>query len=280
MAAASDGRRNAGRRRRRPGARAPRPEPAADAAELAGPRPVDGRPARAFRHPLVRSAVYYGGHPAPSGGPPTGRSAGPDARVVGERRAWQLAAAAEGAPTRRRPAALEDSAERAGARGSHALQPAGARALGRAVEPGEARVRRMLLASRAASRTGEAGRAVELVDAALPLTTDPLLRADLRHQQASIAASQGLAFSEDAVLQESRSVAALDPERAARLLGLLLERRLSALDTAAAVDLAEQRVALCAAAGQEWRLRTVGASWPHASCAARRRPRSTCCPSF
>ena len=116
----------------------------------------------------------------------------------------------------------------------------------------------MLLASRAASRAGEAGRAVELVDAALPLATDPLLRADLRHQQASIAASQGLAFSEDAVLQESRSVAALDPERAARLLGLLLERRLSALDTAAAVDLAEQRVALCAAAGPEWRLRTVG----------------------
>src|SRR5439155_9089927 len=123
---------------------------------------------------------------------------------------------------------------------------------------GDASARRMLGASRAAHAAGESARAIELVEAALPLAADPLVHADLRHQQAAIAGARGLRFSEDAVLEEARDVAPLDAERAAMLLGLILEKRLSALRTTAALELAEQRAAMCASQSREWRLRTLG----------------------
>lgn len=207
----------------------------------------------AFRHPLVRSAVYHAAAPAE-------RRAAHRAlagALEGDRRAWQLAAAAEGADEEA-ATALEQAAERAGARGSHAARW---RALERAVElsPGDVdRSRRMLEASRAASEVREHERALQLAEQALPLAADPLVRADLRHLQAVVSRRQGLAFSEAVIVEEARSVGLIDAERAAKLLGVVLERRLSALEIASAVELAEERAAMCAAASDEWRLRTLG----------------------
>jgi len=225
---------------------------ALDAAEAAGLVELAAG-TLAFRHPLVRSAIYH------AAAPPERRAAHRALAAVlgGDRRAWQLAAAAEGIDEEA-AVALEEAAERAGARGSYASQW---RAYERASElsaGGDARARRLLGAARAAHGTGETARAIELVEAALPLASNPLVHADLRHQQAALAAAQGLRFSEAAVLEEARGVAPLDPERAAGLLGLILERRLSALDTGAALELAEQRAAMCASQSPEWKLRTLG----------------------
>ncbi len=197
-----------------------------------------------FRHPLVRAAVYHAASPAEQ----RAAHAALAAVLEGDRRAWQLAAAAAGADEVAAEA-LQEAAERAGARGSFALQ---LQALERAVElsvDGDARVGRLLAASRAASGAGEHARALELVELALPQATHPLVHADLRHQQAAIALAQGLPFSEDAVFEEAHRVEPLDAERAAGLLGLILAHRVAALDTAGALELAERREALSSSQG-------------------------------
>ena len=141
--------------------------------------------ALAFRHPVVRSLVY-------ATAPASDRSAAHRALAEAlpddadaDRRAWHLAAAADG-PDAVVATLLEQTAERAIARGGHA---AAARALERAARLtpiGAERARRLSSAFHSQRWSGDATKAVALAEEALSLTDDPLLRADLRFQLRSM----------------------------------------------------------------------------------------------
>ncbi|MFD0442258.1 MULTISPECIES: helix-turn-helix transcriptional regulator [Streptomyces violaceusniger group] len=134
----------------------------------------DGWQAR-FRHPLIRSAIY---HSAPLA---ARRQAHRDlATLLGaepDRRAWHLAAAAEG-PDEEIAAALEESAARARERGGYT---AATTALERAAElsPGRRdRARRLVAAAGAAVSTGQPHWVRRLAAQAAALTDDPELSAE------------------------------------------------------------------------------------------------------
>ncbi|WP_253208774.1 helix-turn-helix transcriptional regulator [Streptomyces niphimycinicus] len=134
----------------------------------------DGWRAR-FRHPLIRSAIY---HCAPLA---ARRRAHRDlAALLGaepDRRAWHLAAAAEG-PDEEIAAALEESAARARGRGGYT---AATTALERAAElsPGRRdRARRLVAAAGVAVSTGQPHWVRGLAARAVELTDDPALSAE------------------------------------------------------------------------------------------------------
>ncbi|WP_055552083.1 AAA family ATPase [Streptomyces sp. NBRC 110028] len=135
-----------------------------------------GDSARArFRHPLIRSAIY---HSVPLA---ARRRAHRElaASLTGEpdRRAWHLAAAAEG-PDEEIAAALEESAGRARERGGYT---AAVTALERAAELSPAplsRARRLVAAAREAVATGQPHWVRELAARARALTDDPALVAE------------------------------------------------------------------------------------------------------
>ncbi|MFE3111169.1 AAA family ATPase [Kitasatospora indigofera] len=91
-------------------------------ADLATPATTAGllllQPAPAFRHPLIRSAVYDGSTPADRRRAHAALAAVTDARTDADRRAWHLAAACEGRDETT-AAELEHAAARAQARGGY-----------------------------------------------------------------------------------------------------------------------------------------------------------------
>jgi DNA-binding CsgD family transcriptional regulator len=132
-----------------------------------------------FRHPLVRSAVYWAA---------TSSERRDAHRVLAQAlehdesradgRAWHLAASAFG-PDEAIVQALEQAAERAAERGG---QMAAAKALARAAElsaDSQARGRRLALAARAARIAGADDYAVALANQADSLVDDPMLRAEI-----------------------------------------------------------------------------------------------------
>ena len=127
-----------------------------------------------FCHPLARSAIAQAAPPAKLRA--THAALAATARRP-ERRAWHLAAAAEG-PDERVAAALENAAAAAGTRGGVAAE---ARTLERAARltpaPGP-RARRLLRAGLAAEASGRLDHADELLAEAAELAEDPGLRAE------------------------------------------------------------------------------------------------------
>jgi DNA-binding CsgD family transcriptional regulator len=151
---------------------------ALDAAENAGLVSVQG-PRFAFRHPLVRSAVYEA---ATSSERRAAHRALADAMTGDDerpdRRAWHLAASAL-EPDEDIVQALESAAIDAERRGGYI---ASARALERAAElssDAAARGRRLVAAARAASIAGADDTAVPLARQAQGLVTDPLPHAEI-----------------------------------------------------------------------------------------------------
>ena len=181
-------------------------------AELSGIVTVDSATVR-FRHPLLRSAAYYGATPA-------ARRAAHEAiagalAAGGARRAWHLAASTT-VPNEAVARLLEDAGVVAERRSGY---PEAARALERAAElspEAEDVGQRLLGAARTRWLAGDDARALELTERALAGVEDPLLRADLEHLRGRIilhSAPTAAAF--DRLLRAAEAVEALDPGRAA-----------------------------------------------------------------
>jgi len=147
---------------------------ALEAAEEEGLVSIAGG-ALAWRHPLVRSAVYYGATaPARRAAHSALAQTGEEARLP-DRRAWHLAAAAP-APDEEVAQALEQVAGEAARRGAPATA---SRAFARAaaLSPREQdRARRELAAAEHALSVGRADEALQLLDGARTRTEDPALR--------------------------------------------------------------------------------------------------------
>jgi DNA-binding CsgD family transcriptional regulator len=158
-------------------------EAAIEAARTAGL--LDLGPPLAFRHPLIRSAVYQGASPADRTRAHHALAVACDAPHDLERRAWHRAAAAQ-APDGEIAAELEWAARRAESRGSRA---ASALLLARAAQltPDEGqRASRYLGAAAADLTAGNSARAQANLAQALPRLRDPLLMARAQQLRATI----------------------------------------------------------------------------------------------
>jgi DNA-binding CsgD family transcriptional regulator len=143
-----------------------------------------------FRHPLARSAVYHAAAPSERRAAHAAMARALGAPRDVERRAWHLASAAVG-PDEDVAAALESAAsaarERVGYAGASAAYERAAR-LSPAEEP---RLRRLLAAADAGWLAGQTSRAVTLLEEALGVCHEPLLRGRLLNLRGHIARHTG-----------------------------------------------------------------------------------------
>src|SRR6266568_969550 len=199
------------------------PVAAADAAERSGLIIVDAD-AVAFRHPLVRAAVYQGATSAERGAAHAALAGALDHPLAGEpnadRRAWHRAAAATG-PDEQVAAGLERAAARARQRLGHA---AAAAALERAARltPGRPdKARRLIAAAGAALDAGQPDAAIALAGQGQPLTAEPGDLAEIARVRAWVAMERGAMHSvHDYVVAGAEPIAGSDPAAASALLML------------------------------------------------------------
>ncbi len=221
-----------------------------------------------FRHPVVRSLAYANASAQERAAAHRALAeASSDAGDI-DRRAWHLAAAAN-APDETVAALLEQTAERAIARGG---QAAAARALERAARLSLAalnRARRLVAAARAQRSGGDANKARALAEEARSLTDEPALRADIAFLLHVIGQWNGSA-SDEALLLRELEVEGIDDERRLKLLMLVIGGRMDRWDATGAAALAPQLEHYATGAGPDWALRATGkppapASWPATS---------------
>jgi len=191
------------------------PRSALGAAEDAGLIEIDG--SLAFRHPLIRSAVY--------------EAATPDARRAAHRllaealpkeaaarRAWHRAEASlgpdEGVASELEAVASEQRVRRAYAAAFHAFSRAAE------LSPDTAhRVRRLSEAATSALFAGRGPAAVAEYDRAIALVTDPVAHADLVFRRGQVAMwLWNPMHVHRAIASEAERIAGLDPRKAALLL--------------------------------------------------------------
>jgi len=187
---------------------------------------ISVHPRVAFRHPLIRSAVYEGAHSADRG-----RAHEALASIAGEdgypdQAAWHRAAAAV-VPDEGVAADLESSAARAERRGGYAAQ---AIFLARAAEltpEGRQRAERLFAAAQAHLAAGDGALAEALLDLAAPRLAEAGLHVAAQRLRASIA----VFFSrhKDAPALLLGTVAAVDPPHAPLVREMLFEGMQAAL---------------------------------------------------
>ena len=227
---------------------------AAASADLGGLAEVG--PRVEFRHPLVRSVVYYATplrqrrliHQALAA---AGDGSEPD------RVAWHLGMAAAG-PDEAVAARLEQAAGRARDRGGYA---ATVTFLSRAAElsPDQgARARRLVAAAEAALIAGRPVQAAALLEEATPLLAGPLARAQARRLDGTLRLALGQAGEAAPVLLEAaRALAPADPRGARQALLEALEAALFVGWTASRAVVPEIAAAARAHAGR-WRIGGIG----------------------
>jgi DNA-binding CsgD family transcriptional regulator len=180
-------------------------------------------PGLRFRHPLIRAAAYYTA-------PLEARNAAHRALAAAlagpggdaGRRAWHLAAAADGYDEEA-AAELELAAERARQRGGYGAVAAGYERAAQLTQDPQARARRLLCAAVAANDTGRLDRALELGTQAGRLTADPLLQADVALMRL-LNQAEDLHDSLPAAVAAASAIEAQHPRRAAELYTTIMGR--------------------------------------------------------
>jgi len=119
------------------------------------------------------------------------------------------------------------------------------------------RARRLYAASLSQGWSGDATKERALSEEALPLADDPLLRADLLFRLRASEEWTEARVGEAVLLQELEGVDALDDERRAKLLVLVVNQRMDAFDAAGAAALAPRLEQYARGAGPEWQARTL-----------------------
>lgn len=164
----------------------------------------------AFRHPLIRSAIYHGAPAAERRRMHEALAAASDAATNPDHHAWHRAAAAVG-PDEDVAAELSQSGERAQRRGSYVSSAA---FLSRAAEltPDHGvRAERLLAAVRGSLMAGAPDRAQALLDEAMPDLKDPLQRALARSLEGGVRFALGQGGETALILLEAaRSMAPFD----------------------------------------------------------------------
>ena len=212
-----------------------------------------------FRHPVLRALVYASAPAAERARAHEDLAAVLENDADQDRRAWHLAAAADG-PDEELAQLLEATADRALARGG---QAAAARALGAAanLSPERAdRAQRLCAAARAELQGVGATRARVLIEEALALTDDPLLRFDLLHELRRATFWSDLPQLDATLLREAEQLEDIDDGRFVRALIGPLSQRKAAFDVAGAVELARRVERHAAGAGPDWGSRAWGAA--------------------
>jgi DNA-binding CsgD family transcriptional regulator len=190
---------------------------ALEAAEAAGLVRL-GRLGVEFRHPLLRASIYHGA--TPQARRDAHRALATTYQQAGDadRAAWQLAAATI-TPDPEVAQALEQTGLRAQARGGYA---AAAHALEHAAQlspdPNQ-RTNRLQGAAEAYWFAGHLDHAIEVLDQALPLTTDARQRATLQHLRGQIEPLRGdMPAAYELLLDAAEQIATTDHEKAVLML--------------------------------------------------------------
>jgi DNA-binding CsgD family transcriptional regulator len=193
------------------------PAHALDAAETAGLVNVDAT-GIAFRHPLVRSAVYRGATFLQRRAAGQALAAVLDGEQNADRRAWQLAATAIG-PDDRLADELAGTAERARRRNGHAAAATAYERAAQLTVASEPQARRLLAAAQAAWSAGQPDRAQGLLTQAGRQALDAHLRGEVECLRGSIELACGTPLAAHAsLLAGADLVADLDPPLAATML--------------------------------------------------------------